>query len=266
MSQRSIQNKKRCALAFFFYFSTIRREEKVTMSHFSKSTTCVPQGIGQLLQQTREYHGLQLEDIAEVLCIQKQNLEHLERNAFSCIPETLYRELFLKTYSTYLGLNWEHIREQYHTECQIYASGDAAHSSACTKNYIRKTSFWVTPKIIRNSFLALGIGSGLAYIIFLGWNTLQPPHLVIFQPQTEFSLSNTEEILVSGQTKKEAQVAINGQAVIKKQDGTFAQDVALSDGLNIITITVSKKFSRPQSLTRKVLFEKRPQSFSYKNP
>lgn len=109
------------------------------------------------------------------------------------------------------------------------------------------------------------MSGGFLYIIFLGWNALQPPRLVIFQPQEEFSTSNTEQVLIAGQTRKEAQVTINGQAVVKKQDGTFSQEIALRNGLNLITVTVSKKFSRPQSMTRKVLFEKQDEKYSYKN-
>jgi cytoskeletal protein RodZ len=224
----------------------------------------MPQSIGELLKKTREYHGLRMEDIAGVLCIQKKNLEYLEQNAFSRIPEKLYRELFLKTYSTYLGLHWDRVQKQYYDECGIYTDTYLLREEPHARKYhIRNTSLWVAPKIIQNSFLALGMCGGLVYVVFLGWSAFQPPHLVIFQPHAEFSLSSSDQVRVSGQTKKEAHVAINGQVVVKKQDGTFAQDIALSNGLNIITITVSKKFSRHMSMTRKVLLEKHPQVLGY---
>ncbi|MBI2645051.1 helix-turn-helix domain-containing protein [Candidatus Uhrbacteria bacterium] len=235
------------------------------MAHFQRSAARLPQRIGQLLQEIREQNGLQLEDIAEGLCIQKRNLEYLEKNEYARIPEMLYRELFLKTYSTYLGLNWEQVKAQYVEECALYDTHDPqAHTVPQAYRTIRTSSLWVTPNIIRNFFLTIGISVGFLYIAFLGWSALQPPQLVIFQPQEEFTSSDAEQIVVSGQTRKEAHVTINGQAVAKKQDGTFVQEVALSDGMNVITVTVSKKFSRPQSMIRKVIFEKQ-KTYSYKN-
>lgn len=236
------------------------------MARFQKSAPALPHCIGDILRQTREHYGLQIEEVAEVLCIQKKNLEHLESNAFFRIPEALYRELFLKTYSTYLGLDWESLREQYKKEQGLYACATPEQVSHHVRRApVRTTSLWNAPNMIRNAFLSLCICGGFLYIAFIGWNALQPPQLVIFQPQQEFSSSSIEEIVVSGQTKKEAHVAINGQQVVKKQDGTFSQGVALRDGLNVITITVSKKFSRPRVVTRNVVFEKKDEAFSYKS-
>lgn len=234
------------------------------MTRFQKHTAYSPQSIGDTLRKTREEYGLQIEAIADVLCIQKKNLEYLENNAFSHIPETLYRELFLKTYSTYLGLSWDQLRAQYHRECNLYSVLPTSKSEVRLRRRVRMSSLWVTPKIIRNAFLTCCISGGFLYIAYLGWNMLQPPQLVIFQPSGEFSMSNTEQVIVAGQTKKEARVTINGQVVVKKQDGTFSQEVALQSGLNLITVTVSKKFSHPQSMIRKVVFKKEDEKYSYK--
>lgn len=234
------------------------------MVSFKKNTVCSIRSIGDTLRYAREQYGLQLDDIAQVLCIQKRNLEYLEKNMFSRIPEALYRELFLKTYSTYLGLHWDQTRAQYYTECELYGGAQSSCAESHSRVRIRTSSFWVTPKIIRNSFLTLCIGGGFLYIVYLGYTAFQPPQLVLFHPQTELSSSETEQILVTGQTKKEARLTINGQPVVKKQDGTFSQEVSLNTGLNVITITVSKKFSRPQSVTRKVVFKKHDEKYSYK--
>ncbi len=233
------------------------------MNHIKKNTVCASKSIGDTLRHAREQYGLRLEDIEEVLCIQKKNLEHLEQNAFFNIPETLYRELFLKTYSTYLGLHWDQIRIQYQQECGLTSTMQTSHTETHPRMRIRTSSFWIAPKIVRNTLLTLCIGGGFLYIIFFGYTAFQAPKLVIFHPQTEFSSTGSEQILVAGQTKKEAHLTINGQPVIKKQDGTFSQEVSLNKGLNIITVTVSKKFSRPQSVTRKVLFEQHDEKYSY---
>lgn len=221
------------------------------------------QSIGTLLREARHRYGLTVEDIADALCIQKKNIEYLESNAFFRIPEKLYRELFLKTYSIHLGLDWEEIRAQYQREQNLYVAAPSAQKELPLRYHVRTSSLWITSKIIRNSFVTACICGGFLYIVYFGWQAFQAPELVIFQPQTEFSISGTEQIFVAGQTRKEAHVTINGQPVIKKQDGTFSQEIALRNGLNLITITVSKKFSRQESMTRRVIFEKDTEKYTF---
>ena len=233
------------------------------MVRFKKNTICRA-SIGEKLREARVCYGLELDEIAETLLIQKKNLEYLEKNEFSNISEELYRELFLKAYSTFLGLDWETLREQYVQEYQLYGSGKNE-STLLSRGQMRKTSFWVTPKIIRNSVLSLSVAGGFLYIIFLGFSVLRPPELVVYTPNRDITSSNTERMLVAGKTKEDATITINGQAVVKKQDGTFLQEVTLSEGLNTIAISASKKFSRSNDIIRKVVFKKINDTYSYKN-
>lgn len=65
--------------------------------------------IGDLLKKTREAKKKKLADIAVTLCIKERFLEALEAGNFKDLPGEPYVKGFIRSYSTYLGLNCDKI-------------------------------------------------------------------------------------------------------------------------------------------------------------
>ena len=69
--------------------------------------------------------------------------------------------------------------------------------------------------------------------------------------------------LVQGHVDGEATVSIDGRLVVVNADQTFDAPVDLSKGLNVITVTAQRRYSREASIERRVVFDPQaPQTVS----
>ena len=178
----------------------------------------------------------------------------MENDQFSAISEKLYQELFLKSYATYLGLEWSTVKAQYDVQCSAYSqqrmtSNTRSMRPVCARQLI------VAPQLIKTISLSLVVCGCFAYLLFLGYRAVRPPPLAIVRPAQD-EISATGRVVVQGVTSEHARVTINGEQVATAPDGRFEQDVTLSEGTNIITIGASKKYSKQRSEERRVMYRR----------
>lgn len=221
------------------------------MVQFTKNNIQTRLSLGARLREHRLRCNLSLDDISEHSAIARRNLEYLEHDQFEKIPEDLYRELFLKTYATYLGLSWDDIKKQYEEEYHVY------HQDGSSQNTTRlkRKDFFLSSKIVANSLRGALLIGCFGYLLFLGIQAIQPPTLYIETPYDNLT-SRDDRIVVIGKTFPSAEVRINGERVIKSHDGSFRQEIGLSEGANMILISASKKYSREERIVRNVVYEK----------
>jgi len=219
------------------------------MVGFTKKQHSIAITIGDQLRASRRTHNLSLRAISRALCIPIQRLEQLECDQFQAIPEEMYRELLLKTYATYIGLEWKSIKAQYDAQTLCFARTDRkSHRMALTQRHLV-----VAPHLIRTFLLGCAITGCFVYLAFLGYRAVSPPQLAIWSPaQDEWSA--LDRIVVRGKTQQEARLTINGEPIMIGYDGTFEQSVVLSEGLNVITVGASKKYSKERTEERRVLY------------
>src|SRR3989338_1142337 len=80
---------------------------------------------------------------------------------------------------------------------------------------------------------------------------LSAPKLEIYAPQDD-STTSIPYVVISGQTQKDAQVAIEGMFVPIDEVGNFSYQLELKDGQNIIEIIASKRLSPKSKATRTI--------------
>lgn len=221
------------------------------MTAFTRKKSAVAITIGDVLRTCRQGHALSLRDVSNALLIPVQQLVYLETDRFHAIPEEMYRELFLKTYATYLGLEWEAIKAQYDAHRTAYTHVIPKFSGRS----ISQRQLIVAPQLIRTLFLSIAISGCLAYLLFLGYRAVSPPSLVIWSPAQD-EWSGIDRVTVRGKTHEQARLTINGESVMLRRDGTFEQAVVLSEGLNVITVGASKKYSKEHTEERRVLYRR----------
>lgn len=206
--------------------------------------------LGNILRRTRRAAGLELEQVAVDTSISVRNLLYLERNDFDGIPEEVYRLHTLKTYSQYLGINWNKISLLYKV------GGGKSRSkkeSITVTTAISKKHFWDSVDIVRNTAFALLAIGGLGILCFMGYSATLPPRLTIENPLSDM-ISKDEKITVAGMAPGAVALKINGEAISLDRDGRFSQQVTLQAGMNTIAISAQKKYSREALATRKVLW------------
>jgi LCP family protein required for cell wall assembly len=84
-----------------------RRESRERMERLLEATR-----IGQLLETTREHHGLSLEEVERSTTIHARQLRMLEEGNFEALRDSLWARAFLIRYANLLGLEGEELAER----------------------------------------------------------------------------------------------------------------------------------------------------------
>lgn len=221
------------------------------MITFTQSNSMRVVTVGDQLRDARRRNGLSLREVSQALLIPLQQLRFLETDQFHSIPESMYRELFLKAYATYIGLDWPKLKTHYDAH-MLLARGHVRSESV---HVAFRQRFAVTPQLIKTFFLSFAIAGCGVYLVVLGYIAVSPPSLVVWSPAQD-ETSGVDRVRVVGQTQEHARLTINGESVMMRRDGTFEQEVVLSEGLNVITVGASKKYSKEHIEERRVMYRR----------
>jgi cytoskeletal protein RodZ len=193
---------------------------------------------------------LKLENISGKLGIKKEYLDALETGELNKLPAGVYGKNFLKEYLLYLNINPEEALAVFDKE----VAGQQTKSQE--KLFVQKTPrahyYFSLPKIIKNSIIIVAVLICITYLGFCIKNIVSPPVLNIYSPADNLTTSQNN-IDIQGATDPEAEITINGEKILKNQDGTFIKNINLKSGLNTINITARKKYSRINYATKQIL-------------
>ncbi|MBY0461666.1 MAG: DUF4115 domain-containing protein [Alphaproteobacteria bacterium] len=100
--------------------------------------------VGQLLRSTREAKKISIEDACKTLKIRKFFLENIEKGNFEKLPGTVYTLGFIKSYSVYLGVDFEELSSEL-VKLTTSLEKDVPLSTYCLpqpKNLLTKNALW----------------------------------------------------------------------------------------------------------------------------
>lgn len=203
--------------------------------------------LGWELKEAREQQKLSLEEVSKVTRIPLKYLEAFENNRFFELPKAA-----------------SHQRAYLRQLCQLYKIDftTAIYKFSCdgglkinTLPYLQELS---TEKLrplsllIRNLSLTIFV---LFFVAYLGWQIrgiMTPPKLMVYSP-IEGQISNRAEITIQGETDKENHLEANGQEIKVNEQGKFNDIILLSNGVNTITLSTTKKHGKTTTVTRHVV-------------
>ncbi|MFH1661600.1 MAG: helix-turn-helix domain-containing protein [Candidatus Falkowbacteria bacterium] len=209
------------------------------------------EAVGNQLRKTRQNKKLKLHKIAEKLNINLKHLQALENSEYYKLPTGVYGKNFLREYALFLGLNYEKISENFSEEKKVYEIKKYK-KDPFSKQIIKKHYFLSMPKIVKNIIITAIIAVFFIYIGASLKNVISPPILHIYNPAENF-ITTEKTVLISGKTEPEAKVVVNNEQVLSNSIGEFSKTVSLKDGINIISITASKKHGRNNTVIRQIL-------------
>lgn len=219
------------------------------MPTFTPKKLALEDTIGEKLRQARHNRQLNIEPIAKRLKIRAEYLIAMEDERFDKLPAGLYGKNFLKEYALFLGLKPPDLFKD--LDDKLFGEEN---SNPFSQKVLKSRKLLVWPKIIKNILIAAAILICFLYLIFYFKNIVTAPDLIITQPDKNI-LTKANTITILGQTEPEAEVRINGEIVLNNNKGVFSQTVNLKKGLNSLTISAQKKYSRAQLITRQILVE-----------
>jgi len=201
---------------------------------------------GEYFKKIREKMGISLKDISASTHLPLNYLEAIENNQLHSLPfSSGYLSAYINKYAHALNINPKTAKFHFQTNGSL-----PSHSAGYSQNYFSKA---LSVSLLLKKIL-LG-GSILLFIFYLGWQVkgiLQPPRLVIHFP-SEGYITNKMNILIQGETEKEAQLTINGQIARINERGQFELPLDLSNGINTINIVATKKHGKTTAITRRVV-------------
>ncbi|MDO8499138.1 MAG: helix-turn-helix domain-containing protein [bacterium] len=219
-----------------------------------------PARVGDKLRLAREAAKLSLADFAVKTGVAEKYLMALENGRYDDLPKTsAFRLAYLRSYFTALNLEPRLLLKQFKDEGGLKGT---EHKSDITK--IKTLSARAPFLHLRNSALILVI---LSFLFYLGWQVkgiMQKPELIVYTP-VEGMISGQLKVSVQGQSEKEVTLTINGQAIMVDETGHFGSTVDLSNGVNTIIITATKKHGKSSTITRHVVVNKTNEKYNLNN-
>lgn len=209
------------------------------------------QTLGEKLQLLRKEARLTLSELAVKTKIQKSYLKAFEANAFQKLPDPIYTRNYLKTIIKVFKADETYFLDQFEQE---RGTCNVAKKMCIPRQRTRAHMLFATNRLIQILFFVVLVGALSFYIGHQIKTIIAPPELTIVSPADDFLTTNAT-IIVQGITEKGAHLKINGEDVLIAQDGTFAKEIALERGLNILQIEGSKRYSHLVKTYRRVIFD-----------
>lgn len=211
------------------------------------------QTVGQILKQERESKLYTLEEIEKVTKIRKEFLEALEHGQYLKLPPPTFVQGFIKNYGKFLGLDTNKLLAIFRREFS-----DAKFPPQILESFsnpLNQTKFRLTPtKAVGLVVLGMVI-IFFAYLWFEYKFLVGAPFLEVTQPEDQQTV-DVATVQVSGRSDPESKVSINNQEIQIDLSGKFSQEVTLSEGRNIITVTSVSKGGRVSKTERTVFLKK----------
>lgn len=230
---------------------------------FTRKKIRLPKNLGEKLRLQRKRKGVDLSDAEADTKISMKYLAALEHSEYDKLPADVYVYGFLERYAAYLGLDKKTIMELYRGEKEIYNSVKSIKKHPDQENvnlikpkpdekWLKAPRFVITPEFAIGFFVAIIVTGLLGYIWFQVKSFAAPPPLEIKNSQAEIIIF-VDNIVISGITDPQATLDINSQNVAINADGSFAQEVQLSKGINTIEIVAKNKANKETKKTVQIL-------------
>lgn len=207
--------------------------------------------VGKRLKAMRAATGLTLSELAAKTNIRKHYIAAFETDAFDKLPAPMYARQYLKTYVKALGGDAEYFLRRFEDE---RGTCDFIQASRLPVQRTRFSHFLVPSRWLAGAGLMavmLAVGGYLGLQIR---QIVRAPDLMVMEPADGFS-TETAIVSVQGQTDPDARISINGVQVLTDRTGKFTTDIQLERGLNVLEIQGAKRYSRTNTVYRRIVLE-----------
>lgn len=206
--------------------------------------------IGDVLKRYRK-PKMSIEEFAELVKVPLKNLNKLEADDFSSLPDEFTIKSYLKLYSRHLNLDYKKLEKLYLDQTTKVLDW---HHTPKVNMSSSSSRFVITPAIINIAIIILIAISLLGYLGYQLQKTFAPPSLSLISPSSDVVITEIF-IQIKGQVEPESEVFINNRQVYADQSGIFMVTIDLQKGVNLIIVTAKKKNSEASVIYRKIIVE-----------
>lgn len=204
--------------------------------------------VGEVLHHSREKQKISLAQIAQATHIREEFLSAIESDSFDELPNDVSARGFISLFAQELGLDPRSILALYRRDVKVEQKDlRPLHARFRAMNQ-RRT--------VRSLLYALGAGIGLgllAFSISFVYRIQEAPPLRVLRPVENSTVISP--FVIQGSSASDAVVEVDGEAVGVNQDGEFASEQNLGQGLHIITIKAKGRNGKERFMTLTVTVE-----------
>jgi len=204
------------------------------------------------LKEAREAKGMTRTEMAKHIRMSKEHIEALEECQFDMLPFTaLYQKNLIKSYIKTLDMNPKEFVNQFIHE-------EIPHTNKKTTVPQKKSyhfSFPNLPLVIKAATIGIVFFACIGYLVIQVKHIVEPPNLAIYSPDNG-SVTTEGSTKISGKTDPGVQIHINGRSVMNREDGFFEETIPLTNGVNTIMLSATKKHGKTTTETRHVVYKK----------
>lgn len=212
-----------------------------------QSETVDPRHVGQVLASARRRQRVTLDEAAVALRIPPEQLRALEEGKLSVFPAAVYARGAYVKYARYLGIGSDRVR-------LAFLRALATKRPARLRLYTPRpwlaamlTPHWVLMAVVTAAALLVG-----SYVVFQVESFFRLPRLSLTEPRTV--VARDALIGVAGHAESGVDILVNGEAVLAAADGTFATQLALHPGINVVLVEARNAAGRMRVIERHILF------------
>ncbi len=195
--------------------------------------------VSEQLKRARSAKGMTLAECAQRLAIQEKYLEAIESSQYHLLPGEMYTKAWVKKYAQFLEINPRDLMISYEKENSIRAKLEQKNGIQQRKLFPKFAALITGRRIAIGIVLLLILG----YAGFVIHESISPPVVTFASPLADFR-TQENSIILKGQTEAGTTLTINKQPVVLDATNSFNQEIALTNGLNTISIEAKKKHSR----------------------
>lgn len=205
------------------------------------------ENLGEELRVARNKTSLSIDEIANILKIKKDYLLALEMENFEALPSGLYGKNYLKKYANFLNIE--------SSQVDIFLKqldSELEDEDPFPSQVVDKKKFIIFPKIVKNILITLSVLAFFFYLLFYFKNLVVAPNLSIIYPESNIMISETS-IEIIGKTDPGCDLSINEQTILPDENGNFNKLIYLKKGMNTISVSARKKYSKENVIIKQVL-------------
>ncbi len=197
---------------------------------------------GELLYNFRQKKRVNLDVVSKKCKIPFKYLEALESSDFLNLPKKKWKK-YLKTYCNFLGIKFK----------DVYFKAKNDYKKTLFNKDRQKINFFKSwHKTVKKVIIFIVVAAVFIFLAYKVNQIFSPPSLVIIEPQDSLKTLD-KELTVKGKSQKEVEMTINNNVIFVDANGDFEEQIDLQRGLNLITVTAKKKYSRQNQINLRVL-------------
>ncbi len=199
--------------------------------------------LGEKLRQLREDRTLSVKSLSRKINVKVAYIVALEKGEYGNLPTKVYAKGFVRSYARFFGVPEEILLRLFEKEYSIYRNISDKDVEETVNRLPKVPRFVFTPRVLFVLCSMIVLCCIGVYLYFGVDNFVSSPWLVVEEPLND-SVVHSHVVTVTGKTRSNAKVLINGQQVFVDIDGRFSDDVGLSPGINVINVSSINKFDK----------------------